>query len=74
MAPVSAAVKYSLERLRFSPSSPLPRQVLNRMEPVSYTHLNGFYMINGDYPLGVNAARTFFTKYASFSGTVLQVG
>ena len=39
-----------------------------------YTESNGFYMINGDYPLGVNAARTFFTKYASFSGTVLQVG
>ena len=39
-----------------------------------YTESNGFYMINGDYPLGVNVARTFFTKYASFSGTVLQVG
>ena len=39
-----------------------------------YTESNGFYLINGDYPLGVNAARTFFTKYASFSGTVLQVG
>ena len=34
----------------------------------------GSYLINGNYPLGVNAARTFFTKYASFGGTVIQLG
>ena len=39
-----------------------------------YTQSNGFWMINGDYPLGVNAARTFFTKYAGFGGTVVQIG
>ena len=39
-----------------------------------YTESNGFTMINGNYPLGVNAARTFFTKYTSFGGTVTQVG
>ena len=39
-----------------------------------YTQPNGFWMINGDYPLGVNAARTFFTKYAGFGGTVVQIG
>ena len=35
---------------------------------------DGNYLINGDYPLGINAARTFFTKYASFGGTVTQLG
>ena len=39
-----------------------------------YTEVNGFTMVNGNYPLGVNAARTFFTKYTSFGGTVTQVG
>ena len=39
-----------------------------------YTQSNGFWMINGDYPLGVNAARTFFTKYAGVGGTVVQIG
>ena len=39
-----------------------------------YTQSNGFWMINGDYPLGINAARTFFTKYAGFGGTVVQIG
>ena len=39
-----------------------------------YTESNGFTMINGNYPLGVNAARTFFTKYTSFGGTVTQIG
>ena len=39
-----------------------------------YTQSNGFWMINGAYPLGVNAARTFFTKYAGFGGTVVQIG
>ena len=39
-----------------------------------YTEVNGFTMVNGNYPLGVNAARTFFTKYTSFGGTVTQIG
>ena len=39
-----------------------------------YTESNGFVLLNGDYPVGFNASRTFNTKYALFSGAITRVG
>ena len=33
----------------------------------------GNYMLNRIYSLGVNAARTYETKYAEFTGTVMAI-
>ncbi len=34
---------------------------------------NGHYVINRVYELGVNAARTYYTAYAEFNGTISQI-